>query len=993
MSSPGLQPTERKDAIDASRLLATRYGQLLGWAKLLARGDMGKAEEIVQELFLYMALVRPDLNTIANLDGYLYTCLRNLYRSSLARASREALHLVRVEDFDSFAFAMSASTSGDILARQNDLRRICAYTTWRKESSKTASYFILHFFHGYGRQEVAELAKLPISAIYNKIKTARTEVKLYLDDPTKLRIVNRDTPPAPDLSWSLQSPLELFQELRQMILQSRRDACMSEQELLAHYRSSGGSPISCRLLAHIVSCEPCLSAIDRNARRPTLRDREPLDVFGFSSPSEGDDSVRGEVTLDAVLQSVRKKWARTYEHRPRTLFIALNGQVIAFHDVRSEHNRLSARIECSDRPQFVEVFSEQHVRLALLEVGPPPPEGAGASVQRVPLSDQRWLELGITFDGLGLQSEVAYFDSALASMVAEEQEETPLVLEADTGRTPRTQGLLDGLRIAGARWLANFRALIPTSALAWAVLLTVLAGGLGYFAYRNTQPPMDAAQILSDSIRVRNASLQGQTEHEVLRVEEISHDGEVLQQGVVVLWRDGDGNRYIRRLFDAQHRLIVTEWRNKDDKAVSHREAPSDGSAAGTSHSSMNQFWDQDLSAQAFAAMDDRAPQIRSVESGYELTRVGPTPAIPQLLSATLTLNRNLQAIRQTMRVHVGGEVRELRFEEADYEREPSRLVPDATFNPESGELSTRHRDSRSSTRHPHDLAGTTSTRLAELQIGVLYQLQAIQADTGVPIEVLRSSDDRVRVSGTVDTDALKNAIDNQLKILDGHDRLDLRIVSSRELAVPPGSRATARVEAYDVSQPGFAADSRIRAYLLARGLRGDALDAAVAQFSRDALQHAQLALQHAYALDRLATSLSPQELRSVTLSTQQEWTEMVNNHATKLEKELRSLRSEVEEISNTGDEPSAGKGEILALDDPEHFANAAGSLLRQVRDLNQQAGSFFASNGKLVRPENLDTALKTMIDTIPVKQAEEVAGFAERLSNSNGRRQNSAQR
>src|SRR5271155_1726362 len=119
MNNPSLKSTERTDAIDASRLLATRYGQLFGWAKLLTRGDISKAEEIVQELFLYMALVRPDLNGIANLDGYLYTCLRNLFRSSLARASREALHVVSVEDFDSFAFAFSAGTSSDLLARQN----------------------------------------------------------------------------------------------------------------------------------------------------------------------------------------------------------------------------------------------------------------------------------------------------------------------------------------------------------------------------------------------------------------------------------------------------------------------------------------------------------------------------------------------------------------------------------------------------------------------------------------------------------------------------------------------------------------------------------------------------------------------------------------------------------------------------------------------------------------------------------------------------------
>jgi DNA-directed RNA polymerase specialized sigma24 family protein len=140
------------ETVEAHHLLATRYPQLLQWATGLARGDRSKAEEIVQEFCLYVTVVKPDLSEVGNLDGYLYTCLRHIYLSSLARASREALRVVRVEDFDSFALAMSCQPAGDPVQRQNDLRRICNYAVWRKESSKSASYFILHFFHGYGRQ-------------------------------------------------------------------------------------------------------------------------------------------------------------------------------------------------------------------------------------------------------------------------------------------------------------------------------------------------------------------------------------------------------------------------------------------------------------------------------------------------------------------------------------------------------------------------------------------------------------------------------------------------------------------------------------------------------------------------------------------------------------------------------------------------------------------------------------------------------------------------
>src|ERR1700733_7150283 len=193
---------------EPEQLLAARYTQLLRWANALARGDRGKAEEIVQEFCLYVTLAKPDFSQVSNLDGYLYTSLRHIYLSSLARASREALHLVSVEDYDSFALAISAPPFGDPLQRQNDLRRICTYTVWRKESSKSSSYFILHFFHGYGRQEIAEIAQLPIAAIYNKLKLARGEVVTYLEDPGKLRLVDRSSPPVPALSWTLSSAAE-----------------------------------------------------------------------------------------------------------------------------------------------------------------------------------------------------------------------------------------------------------------------------------------------------------------------------------------------------------------------------------------------------------------------------------------------------------------------------------------------------------------------------------------------------------------------------------------------------------------------------------------------------------------------------------------------------------------------------------------------------------------------------------------------------------------
>ena len=195
-------------------LLESYYGRFLEWGSLLARGDAGMAHDIVHELCLHFTLAKPDLSQVENLDGYLYTCLRHIYLSMLDRSSREATHLVSIAEYDSIYFAVRSTSPEGLLQRQNDLRRICNYELWRKKSSKSASYLILLFFHGYARREIAEIACAPLAAIYNKLKIARTELRTYLEKSNQLSIAHLDAPPPPEQRLSVVPFAELFDELR-----------------------------------------------------------------------------------------------------------------------------------------------------------------------------------------------------------------------------------------------------------------------------------------------------------------------------------------------------------------------------------------------------------------------------------------------------------------------------------------------------------------------------------------------------------------------------------------------------------------------------------------------------------------------------------------------------------------------------------------------------------------------------------------------------------
>jgi len=971
------------------QLLARYYRQLQRWGAILTRGDEGKAEDIVQEFCLYFTLTKPDLTDVANLDGYLYTCLRHIYLSGLARSSREALHFVSVAEFDSFEFAVATNRSIDPLQRQNDLRRICGYAVWRKESFKGASYFLLHFFHGYSRKEIAELACLPLAAIYNKLKIARSEVKLYLEEPGKLRIVNRERAPESTLSWSLLSVTELFKELREAILHGRLSDCIAEEELLAQYRSATPRPIDCSLLAHIVSCERCLAIIDHIFRRPTLKDREPLDGAGSSSGGS-DSSVAGlsDKSQETMLQLVRKRWGKIHEHRPRTLSIAVNGKIIAFHDVQAEHSTLSARIEHPETAQFVEVFSEQDVRLALLPVGDLPPEGLHERTQRVVLSDSRWLELNLTFDGLGLNSQVAYFDPALAIEPIEDTEDAPEAwLPKRSDSIPSSHGPCR----RGVPWIATalsrfLETMTPSSATSWAFALTILVGTIGYLVYRHATPPIDARGVLNQSIKIETAYLRGQTEHQVLSLEEISADARVLQQGTVDLWKDGDGSRYVRRLYDSKHRLIGEKWRNENGEHSSH-ERQRDKDASGIRHSlPMNDLWDQDLSAYAFSMLRGKAPQIHVVEDGYELTTDGPVEDRPQLVSATLVLDRHLLPVRAIMRVRAGSEIHELRFVQSSYERKPSASVPDSIFDPEH-ELHSSHG------LHPtlpqqDGLPGAigTGVQLAQLQIAVLYRLNRLGADTGEPIEVIRTSDGHIRVSGAMADSSLKRQIVSNLETLEDHQLLDLRLITPPDVLgrVSGAKRVIPEdTSVYDVGQTKPVVDAILRKYLQAKGVPADQLDSAAGQYSHEALQRAQRALQHAYALNRLGSALSATELKSIGPSFQQEWTEMVHRHATDLEDQLRALHGQLAEIVRPSVESPNATESLVRIENPDQFTRATDQLLHQTQDLNSDVGRLFTSNASIEKQPAQNSRLMTTMNAIPLRQAEEIIRFAVKLTTS----------
>ena len=251
--------------------------------------------------------------------------------------------------------------------------------------------------------------------------------------------------------------------------------------------------------AHLASCLECLQLVSEVHRMPKPDERDPTAMSGSDDrlmpPSRKPSKSKNE-----RLRVCQQRRADTFNHHPAELHIAVNGFVLLSQTIAGASNEQTMRINIDEAISFVEVFSEQGVRLLLLEIEPPA-EGALEQFESLALSDGRQLSLTLTCDRAWPQLLVAYFDPTLedygvrsAEGGVEETRALPSLLASTTGEA----GFFTNLKSA----ISN-----PQSAIKWllrpvtiTILLTLLliVGAVGqklgwWFASpANTMPKHEA---------------------------------------------------------------------------------------------------------------------------------------------------------------------------------------------------------------------------------------------------------------------------------------------------------------------------------------------------------------------------------------------------------------------------------------------------------------------------------------------------------------------
>ena len=263
-------------------LFLERYHRLFSWAMRITRQHRASAEDLVHDAFIQFTRGRTSASNIANVDGYLRRMLQYM---NLARNSDNTERLSSIADYDSFSVGWNTiDTSGRIQAREQ-LIDICRYACMRKQTSRAGGVLILRFFYDYLPSEIARLLCRTQHCVVEWQRVARTEVKLYLDDPRRLKFVGS---PGHFVSRNLwPDDDDLISELRRMIFKSRQGNCISGEELRRIYQCGEAATLTTANFGHIVSCRTCLDSINQMLELPLLAQRFSAGVDEGQPKSNG----------------------------------------------------------------------------------------------------------------------------------------------------------------------------------------------------------------------------------------------------------------------------------------------------------------------------------------------------------------------------------------------------------------------------------------------------------------------------------------------------------------------------------------------------------------------------------------------------------------------------------------------------------------------------------------------------------------------------------
>ncbi|GGG99467.1 RNA polymerase sigma factor [Silvibacterium dinghuense] len=773
------------------------YSRLLEWALQLTRGDRSDAEDLVQELYVRFARLDTTPEHVENAENYLFSALRNLHYTRARRARTNAIDDLSIVDYDSIQHGLRAVDRSELLSVRSDLYRICDYLCSRKDTSRSASIFILRYFLGYFPNELMKVVQSSRVAVDKAIQAVRREARMDLQRPGAIRSINekRDQKTRVSNGNGAENEQHLFHALRTRIFASCAGECFGRSTLESKYAQLGQN-FTTQELAHLVSCTICLDHANRILGLPLLEDRSPDDAIGRDTP-QGPDGTAGSLPTLISNRSSRKKKdlerRRTQlkrcaeevdQHRPQRLFIVVDGEVRASQKVTAALSELRVELGRSEKPSFIEVLSEQGICLAFVIVQQPAPEGDLYQSHETALSDDRAIKVVTSFTEETPAIQVVYRDPLVAADEAGDLAENPAIQTYNTVAPKLTTfeqpGLLEWPRHFWSRLTGIPSKMNPLLASA---MLFGLCSIVCFLLWTRSGPRISPRTLLNRAEQSDTSALAASRAGVIYQKVRISESGHAMERAI---YRDPQKKRKPR-----QQHLTAADQKLKDRLDV-----------AGVN-------WDEPLSAVNYATWHDHQLGRRDVvaQTGSNLlTLTTSTDAVSSpILKESLTVRESdFHPVARTIELRDEGMIE---IAELNYDVMPWAAVNQDWFEPLEGTISG------SAGIHPalHLPHLLSDLELDEAELEARVVLSQLHADQGEQIHLDRSSTG-IEVKGVVDTDERKHQLVSQLLQVP-HVRpsiLSVEELSNNPLPTPP--RTAQPLQAYSVEAQQSPLEQYLRA-------------------------------------------------------------------------------------------------------------------------------------------------------------------------------------
>lgn len=874
-------PTCHEDSCHED-LFVERYSSLRDRALRLSGGDRLEADDLLHNAFLQFVLRRRKLSEIENLEAYLFGLLRRLRLSQARSALRRRQEPLLAVDYDTAEMSLPGADHRELLQVKDELQNVCEYACLRKETSKAGSVLILRFFHGFYPKEIAQILRSPLRLANDWLRIARHEARTYLEHPAALRFPLRREPVPPAADILLQ--------LRERIRRARTGECVSAADLRRLYGGEDGGSVDCSTLSHIVSCPECLDLVAKHLALDSSDDRDPRDMLGPDGGwRKNGGGARGQGP-PALLRRGASRLRSVLEHRPAELLIAANGLPLGTLKIRSAESDLELAVNIDEPLDFIEVFSEQNVRLLLFEVEPVP-FGDVEQTGRVAFGDGRSLDVAVDFAKSWPTVRLVYRDPELTAAV--DSAAAPAVI-APARRNDREERWWRGLwRVPLVRPAFGVITLLMAAAL-WAVL-----------------PWQGRSASATELLRGARASEQALLTarnlvvHRVLLLEERRLPARTMvTRRRVDLWQDGARGLTARRVYDEGNRLAAGDWSGTDGSWRLYRS----GSAAqvvrthGPARIDGDNAWMWDPTASHFAELVGSADgSIVEDRGGDYVVRYAAPGNSSTLIAAALTIRKaDMRAVAHTLTLRAGGELHEYEFTETALASVPAASVPTQTFEPEPGligqpiaadakTVTPAVEPTRSPAAAPAVLDPDASNHL---EMDVLFALHRLEACLVEPSQLTHAANGGLRARARMRDDGCLTQVRGRLSALGRSPALVLDLAAG---IVP------------SLDMPG--ADD----------------------FGVWARARAAAALAEARELEQLLSTWTPDRLGTLDVDRMTMWLDVTRDHARRFRRETQQLREQLEVRFAAGGTANAAQAdpivEIRSVDD----APAAVARLRQL--------------------------------------------------------------